>query len=67
MPKGPRGEWRPRDDRACSVHVAKVLTGEIEETFEAPADEAPAPGPGRGRGPRWRASPGPKPGNRRKA
>lgn len=39
MPKGPSGEWRPRDLIACSTHVMKVLTGEFEETYEAPPDE----------------------------
>ena len=46
--EGTEGEWRPRDDRACSVHVMKVLTGEIEETFEAPADERRPPDPAAG-------------------
>ncbi len=36
MPKGPNGEWRPADPIACAVHVMKIATGEIEETFEAP-------------------------------
>ena len=36
MPFGPKGEWRPADDRACSVHVAKLATGQIEETYEPP-------------------------------
>ena len=38
MPRGPNGEWRPADPNACAVHVGRILTGEIEETFEAPAD-----------------------------
>ena len=38
MPYGPKGEWRPADDRACSVHVAKLATGQIEETYEPPRD-----------------------------
>ena len=46
MPFGPKGEWRPADDRACSVHVAKLATGQIEETYEPPrradADHAAA-------------------------
>ena len=37
MPKGPQGQWRPPDPVACAVHVAKIATGEIEETFEPPA------------------------------
>ena len=36
MPKGPKGEWRPADPGACAVHVMKIATGEIEETYEAP-------------------------------
>lgn len=48
MPKGPNGEWRPRDPIACSVHVMKVLTGEIEETYEAPPDERRPPDPAAG-------------------
>ena len=38
MPYGPKGEWRPADDRACSVHVAKLATGQIEETYAPPRD-----------------------------
>lgn len=48
MPKGPNGEWRPRDPIACSTHVARILTGEIEETFEPPADERRPPDPAAG-------------------
>ena len=36
MPKGPRGEWRPADPVAAGVHIGKIATHEIEETFEAP-------------------------------
>ena len=36
MPNGPNGEWRPSAAGACAVHVAKIATGEIEETFESP-------------------------------
>lgn len=32
MPKGPRGEKRPADAIARAVMVAKIATGEIEET-----------------------------------
>ena len=41
MPKGPKGEWRPPDSVACAIHVAKLSTGEIQETYEAP----PRPNP----------------------
>ena len=39
MPRGPNGEWRPRDLIARSAHIMRVLTGEIEETYEPPAGE----------------------------
>lgn len=32
MPKGPNGQKRPADTNACAVHVAKIATGEIEDT-----------------------------------
>lgn len=32
MPKGPQGQKRPADVVGCAVHVAKIATGEIEET-----------------------------------
>jgi hypothetical protein len=32
MPKGPRGERRPADVVGNAVHVAKIATGEIEDT-----------------------------------
>lgn len=32
MPKGPRGEKRPADAVGCALHVAKIATGEIEDT-----------------------------------
>ena len=39
MPYGPKGEWRPADPIAAAIHVAKLATGEIEETFEPPPAE----------------------------
>ena len=36
MPKGPQGQTRPTDPIACAVMVAKIATGEVEET-EPPA------------------------------
>ena len=36
MPNGPQGQWRPADPIAGAVHVAKLATGEIPETQEAP-------------------------------
>ena len=32
MPKGPQGQRRPADVVGCAVHVAKIATGEIEDT-----------------------------------
>ena len=35
MSRGPKGEWRPAGPVACAIHVAKISTGEIQETYEA--------------------------------
>ena len=32
MPKGPEGQKRPADVIGNAVHIAKIATGEIEET-----------------------------------
>ena len=32
MPKGPKGQKRPANVVGCAVTVAKISTGEIEET-----------------------------------
>jgi len=38
MPKGPMGQKRPADAIGCAVHVARIATGEIEDTsLEQPA------------------------------
>jgi len=34
MPRGPKGEKRPADVIGAAVMVAKIATGEIEETIE---------------------------------
>lgn len=34
MPKGPRGEKRPADVIGNAVMVARIATGEIEDTIE---------------------------------
>ena len=34
MPRGPKGEWRPAAPIASAVHVGRIATGEIEETYE---------------------------------
>ena len=32
MPKGPQGQKRPADVIGCAITVAKIATGEIEES-----------------------------------
>ena len=32
MPKGPQGQKRPADVVGCAVHVARIATGELDET-----------------------------------
>ena len=49
MPKGPQGQRRPADPIAWAVHVGRIATGEIEETYEAPGGQNPAPGSQRAR------------------
>ena len=34
MPKGPKGEKRPADVVGAAVMVAKIATGEVEDTVE---------------------------------
>jgi len=33
MPRGPKGEKRPADVIGAAVHVMRIATGEIEDTF----------------------------------
>lgn len=40
MPKGPRGEWRPPDPVARAIHIGRIATGEIAETFDPPERSA---------------------------
>jgi hypothetical protein len=35
MPKGPQGQKRPADTVANAIRVAKILTGEIDESTSA--------------------------------
>ncbi|MCY4236921.1 MAG: hypothetical protein OXC93_00955 [Rhodospirillaceae bacterium] len=35
MPKGPQGQKRPADVIGCTVAVAKIATGEIEEQYDS--------------------------------
>lgn len=41
MPKGPNGQTRPADVIGNAVHIARIATGEIEETsLKQPAKSA---------------------------
>jgi hypothetical protein len=40
MPRGPRGEKRPRDVIRTAVKVVKILKGEIEEDIDPPKSAA---------------------------
>ena len=40
MPKGPKGEKRPADVIGAAVTVAKIATGEIEETTDDGKNQA---------------------------
>ena len=40
MPKGPRGEKRPGDVIGAAIMVAKIATGEVEESPAAPRKRA---------------------------
>jgi hypothetical protein len=39
MPKGPQGQKRPADVIGAAIMVAKIATGEIEDTARDPAKE----------------------------
>ena len=43
MPKGPHGPKRPADVNARAVLIAKIATGEIEDTVPTPEDEGKNP------------------------
>lgn len=40
MPKGPRGQRRPADGIGAAIMVAKIATGEVEDTGRDPGTEA---------------------------
>ena len=42
MPKGPQGQKRPADVIGNAVHVARIATGEIEDSRERPRQPAKA-------------------------
>ena len=39
MPRGPKKQWRPAGTAECAVHVMRIATGELDETFEPPKRE----------------------------
>lgn len=43
MAKGPQGQRRPADVNARAVMIAKIATGEIEDTVPSPEDEGKNP------------------------
>jgi hypothetical protein len=64
MPKGPRGEKRPRGVIETAIMVAKIATGEIEEDIDPKSSAAKELG-SRG-GPQTGANPGAPQGDRPK-
>ena len=47
MPKGPKGEKRPADVVGAAVMVAKIATGEVEDTVEDDGKDKAAQAMGR--------------------
>jgi hypothetical protein len=43
MPRGPRGEKRPRDVTGNAVHVMRIATGQITEDMPTPESEGKDP------------------------
>jgi hypothetical protein len=43
VPKGPKGERRPRDVIGNAVHVMRIATGQITEDVPTPEDERKDP------------------------
>lgn len=44
MPIGPNGEKRPHGVIANAVHIARIATGEVEETYVEPPKNAESNG-----------------------
>lgn len=42
MPRGPKGEKRPADAIGNAIMIARIATGEIEETKALPDNKDPA-------------------------
>jgi hypothetical protein len=43
MPRGPKGERRPRDVIGNAVHVMRIATGQIADKVPSPEDEGKDP------------------------
>jgi RNase adaptor protein for sRNA GlmZ degradation len=43
VPRGPKGERRPADVIGAAIMVAKIATGEIEDTIPTPESEGKDP------------------------
>ena len=43
MPRGPKGERRPRDVIGNAVHVMRIATGQITDDVPTPEDEGKNP------------------------
>ena len=43
MPRGPKGERRPRDVIGNAVHVMRIATGQIEDEIPTPESEGKDP------------------------
>jgi RNase adaptor protein for sRNA GlmZ degradation len=43
MPRGPKGERRPRDVIGNAVHVMRIATGQIKDTVPTPESEGKDP------------------------
>jgi hypothetical protein len=43
MPRGPKGERRPRDVIGNAVHVMRIATGQITDDIPSPEDEGKDP------------------------
>jgi hypothetical protein len=43
MPRGPKGERRPRDVIGNAAHVMRIATGQITEDIPTPEDEGKDP------------------------
>ena len=43
MPRGPKGERRPRDVIGNAVHVMRIATGQISDDVPRPEDEGKDP------------------------